>query len=101
MYCPICNADMYRDYDDLAQWKCPNENCKFDAVCRRCLLNPVHPHRKWQLCLDCICDMLEESGSVEMKVKWKEYRNDWSSQKGIRIKNTRHDFKESGDNNDS
>jgi hypothetical protein len=95
MYCPICDSEMKRDYDDLAQWKC--NQCGYDALCRKCMLNPVHPHRKWQLCLDCICDMLDESGSVTFQNKWKEYRNDWQSETGIRIKNQRTDFMRLGD----
>ena len=81
---------------DLGQWKCPK--CGFEAVCRKCGLNPVHPHRKWQLCMDCVCDLLDSDSSVHMQKKWKEYRNDWQSNKAIRIRNER--YKNGGKEND-
>ena len=85
MFCSICGNEMVRDQYDLNQWKC--KKCGFDATCRKCGLNPVHPHRKWQLCLDCILDILEEEGSINLNAKWKEKRNDWKSNPNITIIN--------------
>lgn len=74
MNCPKCNGLMVRDDNDLGQYKCPN--CNFQGVCQRCENVPVHPHRKWHLCLDCICNLLDEAGVIELKAKWKAKIND-------------------------
>lgn len=74
MECPKCNHKMVRQDSEMGQYKCPN--CNYEGICQRCLSAPVHPHRKWQLCLDCICDILDENGSIEMKAKWKVKAND-------------------------
>lgn len=90
MICPHCNSTMDRDDEAYGQWHC--FECGYDALCRRCLGNPVHPHRKWQICLDCICDLLEENGTVSFNLLWKEKINDPCSSKRKRL----HDEKHSG-----
>lgn len=73
MNCPKCNSLMIRDDHDIGQFKCPN--CNHQGLCQRCLSSPVHPHRKWYLCLDCICNLLDEAEVIDMKAKWKMKNN--------------------------
>ena len=67
MDCPNCATEMRRGW--LGEWICPE--CNFKGICRRCEQNPVHPHREWQLCLDCICDLLNQGEVIDMKANWK------------------------------
>lgn len=82
--CPKCNTELIRATSDLGQWKCPK--CNFSAECRRCRFIPVHPHRKWQICLDCLVDIMIEQGSLEIPNRFKESSNDVKSNKKITIK---------------
>jgi len=79
MKCPKCHRLMVRDERDRDQYKCAE--CGFQGICRRCEQNPVHPHRKWHLCLDCICDLLDEAEVIDMKAKWIAKVNDIRSRK--------------------
>jgi len=85
MMCPHCNSEMQRDEEAYGNWHC--FECNYDALCRRCGNNPVHPHRKWQVCLDCICDLLVENGSIQMNPLWKEKINDSKSVVRKRLEN--------------
>lgn len=91
MFCPHCNSPMVRDDEAYGQWHC--FNCDYDALCRRCSNNPVHPHRKWQVCLDCICDLLAENGKVNFNPMWKEKINDASSSQRKRLEDEKHSGK--------
>ena len=64
--CPHCGRGMYRVF---GVWEC--KNCGYRSVCAVCGINPVHPHRKWAICLDCLTDMLIEADVIELNTRYK------------------------------